>query len=296
MTANTAVEKYEIFLRAAGKSSRTCQSYGSYVAQMLAGRRPRERIGPPLGRRYLASLAAERQIASSTYRVAWNALRWYFVEFRGITVCDLGPRPQSAKKTQALVVLTEAQVMTLLATIPNPMHRLFASLLYATGMRILECCQMQQADIDWDGMRLRIRHQKGGGGRWVHTGAALKERLRSQVRRWPDATHLFPSPKNAGRHLEPSTIQCAVKRAVRAAGLPTWVTPHTLRHTYATHQLQAGIDIRSLQVLLGHASITTTMRYLHALDMSTGLPRQPFDLIARLRETWQAQQQSGGVS
>lgn len=283
-------DDFFLYLRRAGKTPRTCKSYSYHAARMLKLRKPRERITIGLGRRYLTSLA-ERGLSTSTYRIAWNALRWYFVEMRQCTDADLGPRPTAPKKRHAVASLSLDQVMDLLVAISNPHHRLFASLLYGTGMRILECCRVRVSDIDWERHRLRIRQQKGGGGRWVHFGQGLERQLRTHVQRIPQECYAFPSPKDRSRHIEPSSIQCAIQRARQTAGLPDWATPHALRHSYATHQLQAGLDIRRLQVLLGHAAITTTMRYLDVIDMESGLPQVPFDLMERLRDRWHGRKQ-----
>ena len=228
--------------------------------------------------------AVDFGMSSSDMSCAWNALAWYFGEFRkrGNVSEQLGPRPTSPAKREAITVLTCDQAITLFAAIDNLVHRFAATLLYGTGMRISECCQLRREDIDWERGRIRIRHQKGGGGRWAVLGAALVERLRRHLDRQGESPWLFPSPRNAQRHLMPTSLQGAVSAARQRSGLPAWVTPHTLRHSYATHQLQAGVDIRSIQVLLGHASLQTTMRYLHFLDMESGMPTQPADLIERL--------------
>lgn len=283
---------FESFLRAAGKSSRTCVHYLSYVDRMYqfrglpAGKRGR--IGLPLARRFLQHLISATSVASSTYRIAWNALRWYFADYRGLdsqAVQDgLGPRPKTSSKTQAITVLTYDQATTLLSSFTNATHRFACSLLYGTGMRIGECCALRRDDIDWDRGRIRILKQKNGGGRWAVLGASLTARLRAHLDRFPDSPWVFPSPKDPERHLCPTSIQGAISLARTACGLPAWVTPHTLRHSFATHQLQAGIDVRAVQHLLGHASLQTTMRYVHFLDMDGGQPTQPVDLIAMLLE------------
>ena len=292
------------FLRAAGKSSRTCDHYLSYVNRMyrLRGQPAgaRARIGLPLARRFLADLIERSNAASSTYRIAWNALRWYFSAYRdgddATVIRQLGPRPQTSARRQAITVLTYDQATQLFSSMANLTHRFGCMLLYGTGMRISECCALRREDIDWDRGRIRIRKQKGGGGRWAVLGSSLTERLRTHLNRFPGSPWVFPSPKNPERHLTPTSLQGAIVLARDACGLPTWVTPHTLRHSFATHQLQAGIDVRAVQQLLGHASLQTTMRYLHFLDMDTGHPTQPVDLIAFLlkRHADQRAKRQGG--
>jgi integrase/recombinase XerD len=284
--------QFRNFLAATGKARRTCRTYGDYVERMLRIRRTREAVDAALGRRYLQSVADTRGYASSTYRIIYSALQRYFIDFLRHEACDLGfkPRSPSKSRSQAITVLTPGQMIQLLSAIPHTGHRLMAALLYGTGMRILEACQLASEDIDWERGLLRIREQKGGGGRWVALRPALLARVQRHQQRHPGDRFVFTSPHNRNRHIEPSSVQCAFKRARQAAGLPSWVTPHALRHTFATHQLQAGLDIRSVQQLLGHSVITTTMRYVHFLDLHGGNPRQPVDLLADLEQHWRDQQ------
>ena len=278
------------FLRAAGKSSRTCDHYTSYVDRLYRfrdqkeGRRPR--ISLQLAREFLTDLIERTNVASSTYRIAWNALRWYFGAYRGgnekQVISKLGPRPKTSNRRQAITVLTYDQATLLFCSMSNLTHRFGCMLLYGTGMRISECCALRREDIDWERGRIRIRRQKNGGGRWAVLGASLTERLSAHLQRFPGSDWVFPSPKNPERHLCPSSLQGAIVLARKACDLPAWVTPHTLRHSYATHQLQAKTDVRAVQQLLGHECLQTTMRYLHFLDMDTGQPTQPVDLIAFL--------------
>ncbi len=295
---------FRSFLAVQGKSSRTCRTYAEYVDRMLRRRLPHEAVDDALGRRFLAAIAEERSCSSSSYRIIYAALERYFIDFLRHKTCDLGQRPKSPPKGrhEAVTVLTLDQVIRLLASFQKPTHTLFAALLYGTGMRILESAQLRLDFMDWDRGLIRLTKVKGGGGRWVSMGPRLAVRLWTQAEaaRRSGSIFLFPSPKNLDRHLEPSSIQCAFQRARRVAQLPSWVTPHTLRHSYATHQLQAGLDIRSLQVLLGHSQITTTMRYLHFVDMlGGGQPRQAFDLVGHLENHWRATKNgtaNGGAS
>jgi len=288
------VGRFRAFLQAHGKAPRTCRTYGDYVERMLRLRTGEEPITDALGRRYLEAVAEARATSSSTYRVVYAALTAFFsLHLRHETV-DLGPRPVAPKKdrVKAISVLTQDQLLALLAELQQPNHRLFALLAYGTGMRLLECCQARWEDIDGDRGLLRVARQKGGGGRWVSVPPTLLQRLRRHWRRQPRGPFILTSSRRPQRHLEPSSIQCAFQRARRRAALPSWVTPHTLRHTFATHQLQAGLDIRSVQQLLGHSQITTTMRYLHFLDLQDGQTRQAKDLTAQLVAHWQNQRRA----
>lgn len=275
---------FRSFLVTMGLAERTARTYGDYVDRMRRMRRRGEPVDPDLGRRYLRQIAESRSLSSSTYRIVHSALRQYFEAFLQGPAVDLGPKPAAPRKSRhgAIPVLTQDQLLALFAAFQSPHHRLFAVLIYATGLRLLEACHLRVDDIAFGNQRIRVAKQKGGGGRWVAMSDALAQRLRLHLQQRPGTCWVFPSMRDPTRSLCPSSMQCAVKRARTVADLPRWVTPHALRHTFATHQLQAGLDIRSLQILLGHSSITTTMRYLHWLDMTDGQPRIAVDLLDQL--------------
>lgn len=278
------------FLTTHGLSARTCQTYGDYVDRMLRLRQDDEPVTDALGRRYLRQLADQRGMTSSTYRIVHSALKAYFHKYLKQD-CDLGerPAPQARSQHAAIAVLSRDQVMSLILHLRKPSHRLFAVLVYATGLRLMEAAAMRMDAISHETGGLRIACQKGGGGRWVAMPPGLASRLATWDEQHPGHTFVFTSPRDPTRHLCAHSFQSAFKTASRSANLPSWVTPHTLRHCFATHQLQAGLDIRAVQVLLGHASVTTTMRYLHFVDMDTSKPRQPFDLISMLEDRWRSQ-------
>jgi len=281
---DSSTTAFRAFLVTMGRAERTAQTYGDYVDRMLRSRRRGEAIGPELGRRYLRQIAESRSVSSSTYRIVHSALRQYFEAFLQGPPADLGPRPAAQGKSRhgAIPVLTQDQLLALFATFRSAHHRLFAVLVYATGLRLQEASHLQVDDIAFEHQRIRVAAQKGGGGRWVTMADPLAERLRRHLKQRPRSPWVFASLRDPSRPLSPASMQSAFQRARQAAGLPNWVTPHALRHTFATHQLQAGLDIRSLQLLLGHSVITTTMRYLHWLDMAGGQPRTAVDLLDQL--------------
>jgi integron integrase len=216
-------------------------------------------------------------------------------------------------------VLSRGQVMTVLGRMRGS-KRLVASLLYGSGLRLSEALQVRVKDIDLEALELRVHGAKGGRGRVTMIPAALRSPLHEQLihRRavhdrdlahgagWaslPGALHrkskdagfdftwqfLFsaktvsedPRTGKKGRyHLHPSAIQRAVRRAAAEAGLTKRVTCHTFRHSFATHLLQAGYDIRTIQELLGHKSVRTTMIYTHVLNRGGRGVRSPLDLAS----------------
>jgi site-specific recombinase XerD len=146
------------------------------------------------------------------------------------------------------------------------MHRAMLMTLYATGMRRSELCQLRVADVDSQRMVIRVRHGKGGRDRDVLLTPKLLETLREYWRWLKPRTYLFPGMVNNWRADVPITskvVWTAVNEARKRANISKRVSPHTLRHSFATHMLEAGADLRTIQVLLGHAKLADTTVYLH---------------------------------
>jgi integrase/recombinase XerD len=180
------------------------------------------------------------------------------------------------------VVLSTGEVERLLRALRGPTYRVLFTLIYATGLRLREACLLETRDVDAERGVIRVRHGKGGRERIVMLGHRLLGILRtywSVVR--PPAPWLFTS--SVGDAPSGEVARRALKHAAAAAELKVHVTPRVLRHTFATHLLEAGTDLRVIQALLGHRSIRTTARYAHvAVDMVARV-RSPFD---QLRHRW----------
>jgi len=150
-------------------------------------------------------------------------------------------------------------------------------MLYATGLRVSEALALQIPDIDRERMLLRVRHGKGRKDRYVPLSQTLLDQLRRYWRFYRPACWLFPST-DPGRALTAGTVQKLCTQAARKAGLT--ITPHTLRHSFATHHLEAGTNLKTIQVLLGHRHLNTTSLYLHVAAQAPGQRRDTLDLLA----------------
>ena len=177
------------------------------------------------------------------------------------------------------VVLSADEVERLLRTLEQPQYRVFFTLVYATGLRLSEACRLETRDIDAARDVIHVRQGKGKKERYVMLSPRLLTILRSY---WsatrPPAPWLFAS--STGRHLNADMARRALKLAAAKAGVEKKVTPHVLRHSFATHLLEGGTDLRVIQVLLGHGSIKTTTRYAR---VSTGLiakTQSPLDRLS----------------
>jgi integron integrase len=267
---------------------------------------------------FLSWLANERRVAVATHKQALSALVFLYQKVLGISLpwLDAIGRPKS--RVRLPVVLTQVEVASLLALI-DPEHRLVAELLYGTGMRIMEGLRLRVKDVDFERRAIVVREGKGAKDRVVMLPASLVPKLREQLARgrllWaadreagaagvfmPDALDrkypraaaswtwfwVFPqanrsidprSGEERRHHVFDQSVQRAFKRAVQGAGIVVPATPHTLRHSFATHLLQSGYDIRTVQELLGHSDVSTTMIYTHVLKLGGGAVRSPLDAL-----------------
>jgi site-specific recombinase XerD len=175
-------------------------------------------------------------------------------------------------------VLDPGEVSRLLQAFREPKYRVFFTLLYATGLRLREACLLETRDVNAARGVIHVRHGKGGKERFAMLGRKLLEMLREywKVVR-PPTPWLFASRSS---HLNPEVARAAFKRAAAGAGLRTPVSPRTLRHSFATHLLEAGTDVRIIQVLLGHASIRTTARYAHVSTETIAGIRSPIERLS----------------
>ena len=281
-------------------------------------RHPAEMGGPEV-EAFLSWLSNERQVSTSTHRQALSALLFLYGKVLGQQLpwmTEIG-RPQVHRRLP--VVLSQAEVLSVLNQLQGT-HRLLAQLLYGTGMRLTEGLQLRVKDIDFDHGAIVVRQGKGDKDRVVMLPQRLVPALHEQLatsrsvwfadqqdgrsgvfmpdalaRKFPRAGHSWPwfwvfpqaahstDPRSGvvrRHHLYDQGLQRDFKRAVSAAGITKPATPHTLRHAFATHLLQAGYDIRTVQDLLGHADVSTTMIYTHVLKLGGGAVRSPMDALA----------------
>lgn len=252
-------------LRIRNYSPKTEKVYVGHVARFAAhfGRSPSE-LGPEEARAYVKHLVEEKQVSWSYYNQVVSALRFlYQVTLERPEIIASLPRPRHERRLPT--VLSPTEIVRLLHAVENPKHRLLLLLAYGAGLRVSEVVGLRVADIDSDRMTIRVRQGKGRKDRQVMLSPVLLEELRTYCR-WSRPTDwLFPSQR-AGHPLTTRTVQRACHKAAEAAGLTKngrQITVHTLRHSFATHLLEAGTDLRVIQTLLGHRSVRTTQLYTH---------------------------------
>src|SRR5260370_14113719 len=243
-------------------SPRTLETYLSHVVRFARHfGRSTQQIGAEALRLYQLFLLQQRHASWSVFNQAVCALRFlYRVTLRApfdVTMIPYGKKPKTLP-----AVLSREEVAQLFSLVPQPLERLILHTTYACGLRASEVLGLRVQDIDSSRMLLWVRHGKGNKDRAVPLSPALLQALRAHWQRLRPPTWLFPGQTPSGqRSLE--ALQRVCRRAVAAASVTKKVSLHTLRHSYATHLLEAGVDVVTIQRLLGPRDLPTAPRYLH---------------------------------
>lgn len=235
-------------------------------------------LGPEDLRAYQLYLVNEKQAAPATILLATAALRFVYkvTLLKPWSLPEVLPLPHKPQKLP--VVLSPEQVQQFLGGVSNLKHRAVLTTCYAAGLRISEALHLQPSHIDSQRMVIRIEQGKGQKDRYVMLSARLLEMLREYWRREKPQGWLFPGHYPT-RPLSKDAVAAACQKARLQSGLTKPITPHGLRHAFAVHLLEAGADVRTIQLLLGHRSLTTTARYLRIATSKVCSTTSPLDLL-----------------
>ena len=253
----------------------------AYLQQIIAYsnhfHRPPQELGPEAVRAYQVYLTETRRLSPSSISVATGALRFlYKVTLKRDWAVDEIPMPKRAFKLP--VILSREEVMRFLDSIHNTKHRAILMTAYAAGLRISEVTHLKVTDIDSQRMMLRVDQGKGRKDRYVMLSPRLLELLRTYWKIGRPTHWLFPG-EVAGQPITRNAVGLACHKAHRASGIAKPITAHSLRHAFATHLLESGTDVRTIQLLLGHRSLATTSRYLKVATSTICATASPFDLL-----------------
>jgi integrase/recombinase XerD len=237
-----------------------------------------EHLGMEHVREYLLHLIRHRRVSWSYFNQAQAALRFLYRTTLG-RPWDPGDIPYPKGQKTLPVVLSPEEVSQFFAAVPSLKHRAILMTAYAAGLRVSEVLGLRVADIDSQRMVLRVRQGKGRQDRYVMLAPRLLEVLRQYWRAARPRTWLFPGTDPA-KPLSVTAVQHACRQATLRAGLGKPVTPHTLRHSFATHLLEAGTDLRTIQLLLGHRSLRTTATYTHVSAERLHATQSPLERLA----------------
>jgi site-specific recombinase XerD len=234
-------------------------------------------------RNYQVYLRQEKKVSWEVGNQTVCALRFLFRVTLGREDAVVERIAYARRAKKLPVVLSSDEVAALLSATRTLKHRTIMSTIYACGPRLEEVRSFQVRDIDSKRMLLLIRKGKGNKQRYVPLSPLLLDLLREYYKSEQPKLWLFPG-QNPDRPLSGETIQKAVRRAAKIAGITKRVTPHLLRHTYATHSMEAGVDLRTLQILLGHGKLNTTSIYTHVSPERIQKTPSPFDLLGMNEE------------
>lgn len=276
-------------------SQRTIESYLHAVGDFARhfGKSP-DQLNQEHIRQYQLHLIEDRKFATNTIVARIAALRFFFVKTlrRPYQREDL-PSPKRPKRLPT--VLSQQEVARLLDAADGLFHYAILMTLYATGLRRAELCQLRVSDVDSPRMVIHVHKGKGNRDRDVPLSPKLLETLRTYWRWKKPRTWLFPSRgiPDADKPITVKTVYFAVRQAAKRAGLQKRISPHTLRHSWATHLLENGADLRTIQMLLGHADLEHTTVYLHISQRHLQAVPNPIEGIEVVGpEAVQPQQQS----
>jgi len=307
-------------LRVKHYSKRTEEAYVQWIKRYIlhhSKRHPRE-MGVAEVEDFLTHLAVARNVSASTQNQAKSALLFLYKEVLEMELPWLENVTQAKTPKRMPVVLNKQEVQALLNRLDGTMW-LIGSLLYGSGLRVMECLRLRVKDIDFVKREILVREGKGFKDRVTMLPAALVEPLKQHLtkvqalhdedlaagfgevympmaldKKYPNGgrewswQYVFPSIKRSidpltnkirRHHADEKTVQRAVKKATKAGNLTKLATPHTLRHSFATHLLEGGYDIRTVQELLGHSDVSTTMIYTHVLNKGGRGVSSPLDII-----------------
>jgi integron integrase len=266
---------------------------------------------------FLTHLAVKRKVSASTQNLALSAVLFLYRDVLELELPWLDGFSPAKRPQRLPVVLTQEETLSMLDNVEKPLHALVLRLLYGTGMRLMECIRLRVKDLDFARGEIMIREGKGRKDRVTVLPSAVVVDLRRQLsisRRWYDQDRVNQVPgvflpdalarkyPNAGRewtwhwvfplaklstcprtrvirrhHMDEKAIQRGMKQALQRAGIAKPASPHTLRHSFATHMLENGYDIRTVQDLLGHSDVKTTMIYTHVLNRGGRGVKSPLD-------------------
>lgn len=301
-------------------SRRTEKAYLGWIRRFISwsGGRDPGQLGATEVKEFLSMLAVRGRVSASTQNQAFSALLFLYRDVLGSKLQGLEEVPRAKRPERLPQVLAEGEVRAILQQLKGRMLTM-ASLMYGSGLRLLECARLRIKDIDFERREITVRDGKGRKDRVTVLPASVASRLRAHIdkvrriheadllmgagsvampdaleRKYPSASRewawqwLFPAarlytePSTGDRrrhHVHESVLQRTFRDAVRASGITKPATCHTLRHSFATHLLESGYDIRTIQELLGHNDVSTTMIYTHVLNRGGRGVRSPIDSL-----------------
>lgn len=234
-------------------------------------------------RAYLLHLLETRKLSHDTYRQAHAAIKFLYMTTLDRPI-DVQSIPRHRGQRPLPDVLSGTEVEALLDAVRNPKYRAVLTTIYAAGLRVSEACHLHVADIDSKRHVIHVHLGKGAKDRYVMLSERLLPTLREYWKIGRPHDYLFPGRYGRG-HIDPASVRATLAAAAAGIGIKKKVTPHVLRHSFATHLLELGESIRVIQVLLGHAHLDATAGYTHVSSQLIRRIRSPFDVLGTAEAT-----------
>ncbi len=266
------LEKLETELKLRGSSPETIKTYKFYNKKFLEfiNKNP-ENVDEDDIKKYLSHLIS-KDLSNSTISLVKSALVFLYSEMLKKKI-DI-KTPKISKK--APIVLSKQEIRKILAFLKNKKHNLIFSLLYSTGMRLSECINLKVKDLELNENIIWVRDGKGSKDRMVIVSKKISEKLKKYVEKKESDEYVF---EGRNGKMSKRNVQKLVSKAAKKAEISKNISPHTLRHSFATHLLEDGVDIRKIQVLLGHSNLSTTQIYTTVSKSEIQKIKNPFDNI-----------------
>jgi site-specific recombinase XerD len=272
-------DRMEADLKLAGYSPSTRKIYLLYARRFaIHYMRSPEEMGADQVRQFMLHLVEKRRVSRDTLRQVRAALSFlYAVTLNRPIEVEWLPAP---RRLRALpVVLSGTEVQALLDAVRDPQYHVILMIMYSAGLRISEACRLRPQDVDSKRMLIHVRAGKGRADRYTVLSKQLLEHLRDYWRRHtPDGEWLFPGATHDG-HACPTSLRKVFRKAVADTRIRKHVTPHSLRHSFATHLIESGTDVTIVKALLGHRSLKTTQKYTHISARQISRTSSPLDLL-----------------
>ncbi|VVB91207.1 Tyrosine recombinase XerA [uncultured archaeon] len=271
-----ALKKFETEMKLRGFSKQTSKMYLFYNTKFLEYiKKSPEGVDDDDIKEYLAHKMSDHSLSNASIALIKASLKFFYTEMLGKNL-ELIKTPKASKKLP--IVLTRQEIRDLLDNTENSKHRLLIELLYSTGLRLSECVNLKYSDLDLNDGIGWVRMGKGAKDRiFIISGMFKRDLLEYKEKSGSDGKgYIFLTN---GKKMSPRGIQHAIKKAAKRAGIEKDVHVHTLRHSFATHLLEDGVDIRKIQTLLGHANLQTTQIYTQVSSEEIKKIKSPLDLL-----------------
>lgn len=281
-TYQNHLEKYRLYLQSKRRAPSTIHTYTNFMAQLLdhfnAKQLPLSEFTNEHIQAFSEKKLSPKLVATSTHRQFISALKSFILCFPALKI-DPHQLSYPKKESKLPTVLSIPEIIDLIRSTPNLKHRAITALLYASGLRIGELLHLKLTQIDFDRRQIIIRNAKGNKDRYVPLAESSIPLIKNYLATYRPISY-FAEGK-PGEAYSASSIRAFLKRNCYKAGIHKRVSPHTLRHSYATHLMENGVDIRYIQELLGHSRPETTMVYTHVSTRSLLSIKSPLDIAAR---------------